>query len=137
MKAAAWGNRAKPRWTALVQAANAHPARWLFAAFVLNFASYKEASTSEGTSPALWVLLDLWLFWRVRRGGTSARFWLLLLGGIGLALQALFSLLSLVSEAVSTGQSWRGFACACASLACLSVPALNPERRPFGTRSWS
>lgn len=80
---------------------------------------------------APWVLLDLFLFCRVWRGGRRARGVLIFLTLLAAALGGFALIAELFDDSISAGMGWPGVLCALGSLLCLLAPALDPDQRPF------
>lgn len=103
---------------------NAHAARWLGAAFLLTLVFYG-SQTDESGHLAPWLLLDLFLFYRISRGGQTARAMLVALNAFACALGLSALVASRVVENVGTGFTPLTVLAGAAWIWSLRAPALN------------
>jgi hypothetical protein len=112
------------------------PGRWLLAALSFDLAMYATSTREypEGMSVTPWVLLDLFLFWRIWRGGTKARTVLIFLTLLAVVLGVFAVVGGLFTDAI-IDPGLVSVLCSLGSLLCLLVPALDPQERPFARNS--
>ncbi len=79
----------------------------------------------DGQSAVPWLLLDLFLFWRVWHGSRPARYLLLVLSTLGVTLGILVLVVAMTRDAV-VGPDPVSFLLLAASAACLA--RVNPSR---------
>jgi hypothetical protein len=112
-----------------------NPGGWLAAALLADLLTYVGADRS-GVLP--WLLLDLWLTYRVWRGGSVALFWFGVMQTLGACLFGLTLVLAAVDGSVSTAATPATVVCFAVSAWCLKAPALRRhawERRLPRTRT--
>lgn len=100
-----------------------HPLTWLLAALTADLASYSAAS--DLSAPGFWIALDLFLTYRIYRGGATALAWFRFLLALGTLLPGIFLVLSHLSSSFETGGTPLTVALLLVSLWCLAAPALT------------
>lgn len=101
---------------------NAHAGGWLAAALVTDVATFL---TDAQTSSALpWLLIDIWLTYRIWRGGPVALLWFRVLQTLGACLFGIVLLMSLVGGSVGRNAHPELVALYAISAWCLMAPPL-------------
>jgi hypothetical protein len=99
------------------------PEGWLAVAIVADVGAYWAASQVSGL--VFWLALDLWLTYRIWRGGATALASFKFLQLLGVVLHGSVLLFSLWEDSIGTGANQGTVVLFAISLWCLMAPALS------------
>jgi hypothetical protein len=104
-------------------ARKSNPEGWLAVAIVADVGAYWAASQVSGL--LFWLALDLWLTYRIWRGGATALMWFRFLQLLGVVLHGSVLLFSQWEDSIDTGANPGTVVLLAISLWCLMAPALS------------
>jgi hypothetical protein len=101
---------------------NAYPGQWLAAALVADVATLMTDARTSSVLP--WLLVDVWLTYRIWRGGPVALLWFRVLQTLGACLFGIVLAMSLVTGEAGRNAHPELVALYAISAWCLMAPAL-------------